>query len=422
MRSLFALVDCNSFYASCEQVFAPRLKGRPVVVLSNNDGCIIARSAEAKAVGLRMAEPFFEQQDLILKHGVQVFSANFALYGDMSNRVMEVLRQFSPRMEVYSIDEAFLDLSGFQGGREEHGRRIKKCVYRWTGIPTSIGIGPTKTLAKIANHIAKHDPAVAGVFDITDHPEIDRLLESIAVGDVWGIGRRYAKFLLARGVSNARQLRDLPDRFVKERMTVVGLRTVAELRGEPCLALEDLAGSKKNLLSSRSFGRPVAELWELEQAVAEYASLAAEKLRRQRSLAQTVSVFIETDSFRDGPQYANFHTSGLPLPTNYTPEIIGAAKEALGRIFRPGFSYKKAGVLLSQVVPEARLQLDAFAYDGGIQIKRSVMRAMDAVNQRLGRNTVYYAAQGVQRTWGMRQRRLSKRFTTRWDEIPIVKT
>jgi len=421
MRHLFALVDCNSFYASCEQVFDPRLKGRPVVVLSNNDGCVIARSAEAKAVGIRMGQPFFEQQELILRHGVQVFSANFTLYGDMSNRVMEVLRQFSPHMEIYSIDEAFLDLRGFRGNLEEYGRRIKSTVYRWTGIPVSIGIGPTKTLAKIANRISKHHLDTKGVFDITDHPEIDRLLEAVAVGDVWGIGRRFVKFLNSRGVTNARQLRDLPDKFVKQQMTVVGLRTVTELRGQPCLRLEDLAAFKKNLLSSRSFGRPLTERSEMEQAVAEYAALSAEKLRRQRSLASAVSVFIETDSFRQGPQYGNFATAGLAVPTAYTPEIIRAAEAALAKIWLPGYIYKKAGVLLSQVIPESDFQLDVFAYDGGIRIKRSLMKAMDAVNQRWGRNTVYYAAQGVQRPWGMRQKRLSKRFTTRWEEIPTVK-
>jgi DNA polymerase V len=421
MRPVFALVDCNSFYASCEQVFDPRLRNRPVVVLSNNDGCVIARSAEAKAVGIRMAEPFFEQQDLILKHGVQVFSANFTLYGDMSNRVMEVLRQFSPGMEVYSIDEAFLDLTGFQGSLEDYGRKIKNTVHRWTGIPTSIGIGPTKTLSKIANRIAKKEKAARGVFDITDHPEIDRLLESIEVGDVWGIGRRYAKFLNSRGVTNARQLRDLPVKFVRQRMTVIGLRTVTELRGQPCIELDQAVRDKKNLLSSRSFGQPVRERAEMEQAVAEYASMSAEKLRRQASRTSAVSVFIETDTFRDGPQYRNFATAGLPVPTAYTPEIIRAAHRALDRIFLPGYAYKKAGVMLSEVVPDSRVQLDAFAYDGGIQVKQSVMRAMDSINARMGRNKVFYAAQGMEKTWGMRQKRLSRRFTTRWDEIPTVK-
>ncbi len=421
MRPVFALVDGNSFYASCEHVFDPRLRNRPVVVLSNNDGCVIARSAEAKAIGIRMGQPFFEQQALILKHDVQVFSANFTLYGDMSNRVMEVLRQFSPAVEVYSIDEAFLDLTGFPGSLTDYGRRIKATVHRWTGIPVSIGIGPTKTLAKIANRLAKRDPQSGGVFDITDHPGIDRLLESIPVEDVWGIGRRYARFLMARGIQNARRLRDLPDKFVKQHMTVMGLRTVAELRGQPCIQLDQVVRDKKNLLSSRSFGRPVRERAELEQAVAEYASLSAEKLRRQRSRASAVSVFIETDTFRDKPQYRNFATTGLAVPSAYTPDIIRAARRALAAIFRPGFCYKRAGVLLSEVVPESRVQLDAFAYDGGIQIKQSLMQAMDSLNARLGRNRVFYAAQGVRRPWGMRQRRLSRRFTTRWDEIPTVK-
>jgi len=421
MRPVFALVDCNSFYASCEQVFDPRMRDRPVIVLSNNDGCVIARTAEAKAIGIRMAEPFFEQQELILKYDVQVFSANFTLYGDMSNRVMEVLRQFSPGMEVYSIDEAFLDLAGFQGDLTEYGRQIRATVKRWTGIPTSIGIGPTKTLSKVANRIAKRDRSAKGVFDITDHAEIDRILEAIEVGDVWGIGRRYAEFLNGRGVTNARQLRDLPDRFVRQRMTVMGLRTVTELRGEPCIELDQAVHDKKNLLSSRSFGQPVRERAEMEQAVAEYASMSAEKLRRQRSRASVVSVFFETDTFRDGPQYRNFATTGLAVPSAYTPDVIRAAHQALARIWRPGYSYKKAGVMLSEVVPDSRVQMDAFAYDGGIQVKQSVMRAMDSINARMGRNKVFYAAQGTDKTWGMRQKRLSKRFTTRWDEIPVVK-
>ncbi len=421
MRSSFALVDCNSFYASCEQVFDPQLRDRPVIVLSNNDGCVIARTAEAKAVGIKMAEPFFEQQDLILQHDVQVFSANFTLYGDMSNRVMEVLRQFSPGMEVYSIDEAFLDLTGFQGSLEDYGRKIKGTVYRWTGIPTSVGIGPTKTLAKIANRIAKRRKEAKGVFDITDHPDIDRILEGVEVGDVWGIGRRYARLLSGRGILNAKQLRDLPDKFVRQRMTVMGLRTVTELRGQPCIGLDEAVPDKKNLLTSRSFGQPVRKRAELEQAVAEYASMSAEKLRRQSSRASAVSVFIETDVFGDEPQYRNFATTGLAVPTAYTPDIIRAAHQALDRIFRLGYAYKKAGVMLSGVVPDSRVQLDAFAYDGGIQIKQSVMRALDSINIRMGRNKVFYAAQGVKRTWGMRQNKLSKRFTTRWDEIPTVK-
>jgi len=421
MRPIFALVDCNSFYASCEQVFDPRMRDRPVIVLSNNDGCVIARTAEAKAVGIKMAEPFFEQEELILKHDVQVFSANFTLYGDMSNRVMETLRQFAPRMEVYSIDEAFLDLAGFRGDLAEYGRKIRSTVRRWTGIPVSIGIGPSKTLAKVANRIAKRDAEQRGVFDITDRPDAGELLDRIEVGDIWGIGRRYAKLLNRHGIYNARQLRDAPDKFVRQHMTVMGLRTVTELRGEPCIRLDDVTHDKKNLMSSRSFGRPVRERADLEQAVAEYASLASEKLRRQQSLASLVHVFVETDSFRDGPQYRNFATVGMAMPSSYTPDLIRAAHQGLDRIFRPGFDYKKAGVMVSEVVPAATVQLDAFGRDGGVTVKRSVMRAMDAVNARMGRNKVFYAAQGTDKTWGMRQKRLSKRFTTDWDQIPTVK-
>jgi DNA polymerase V len=292
-RPLFALADCNSFYASCERVFNPALAGRPVVVLSNNDGCVIARTAEAKALGIVGFEPFFKYQHLIDRHRVAVYSANFTLYGDLSSRVMSVLRSFAPQTEVYSVDEAFLVLTGVAADPAQYCRGIKDTVKQWTGLPVSIGIGPSKTLAKLANRIAKKHAEHGGVFDITDRPDLDALLAGIDVQDLWGVGRRYAKFLKGRGVDTALQLRDLPDAFVKKHMTVTGLRTVEELRGHPCIGIEETRKPKQAILTSRSFGKDIGTLRELREAVAEFTAMSAEKLRSQRSAAAFVMVFLD---------------------------------------------------------------------------------------------------------------------------------
>ncbi len=427
MEQIFALADCNSFYASCERVFDPSLAGRPVIVLSNNDGCVIARTAEAKALGIVGFEPFFKYQSIIEKNNVAVYSANFTLYGDLSSRVMSVLRSFAPQTEVYSVDEAFLVLTGVAADPAQYCRGIKDTVKQWTGLPVSIGIGPSKTLAKLANRIAKQQAEHGGVFDLTDRPDIDALLDGVDVQDVWGVGRRYAAFLRSRGIGTALQLRDADDRFVKKHMTVMGLRTVEELRGHPCISIEELRKPKQAILTSRSFGKDIGTLRELREAVAEFTAMCAEKLRAQRSAAALVMVFLETNSFREGPQYSNAATIGITEPTDYTPALLAAAHQGLARIFKPGYPYKRCGVLLSGLVPTAEVQLDCFAAergpagDAGHAGKAALMGALDAVNARWGRNTLKYAAAGVERPWKMRQLKLSPRFTTQWEDLPVAK-
>ncbi len=420
METAFALVDCNNFYASCERVFDPRLAKLPVVVLSNNDGCIIARSEEAKVAGIRMGEPFFEQQELIDRHGIQVFSANFTLYGDMSNRVMETLKQFSPQMEIYSIDEAFLSLSGTAGQIENCAREIRRTVRQWTGIPVTVGLGPTKTLAKAANKLAKRMPDSKGVLNLFRDPALNDCLERLAVKDIWGVGFRYAKLLNRHGIHNARQLAGKSDRWIKQNMTVTGLRTVTELKGEPCIGLEHFTRPRKSLLTSRSFGKPIRDRIELGQAVASFTAASAEKLRRQGSAAAYVHVFIETSSFRDEPQYNNFFTQGLPAASSYTPDLIKCAAGALDKIFKPGYNFKRAGVMFSGLVPDNQVQLDMEGGREGTEQKQAVMRAVDRINRSRGRNTVFYAAQGADRPWKMRQLKLSPRYTTSWADLPVA--
>jgi DNA polymerase V len=419
MRKIFALVDCNSFYASCEKVFNPSLEGRPVIVLSNNDGCVIARTNEAKALGIAGFEPVFKYQEIIDRHNVAVFSANFTLYGDLSSRVMATLRQFTPNVEIYSIDEAFLSLTGMNINREAYCRNIRAVMKQWIGIPVSVGIGPTKTLAKLAHQIAKKDPN--GVLDITDHPKAEELLAGVQVKDIWGVGRQYSKLLNRHGIMNALQLRNANDEWVRRHMSVAGMRTVAELRGNPCIEDQETPPPKKCIMTSRSFGRDVHVREELEQAVAEFTTMCAEKLRKQKSKASMLMVFIGSNSFRDEPQYSNSITLGLPEATDYTPRLLELAHKGLKSIFKPGYSYKRAGVMLSGIGPRDIVQLDLLASAREKTGEQDIMRAVDAINARLGRGALKYAAAGIDRPWRMRQMKLSPRFTTRWADLPIVK-
>lgn len=423
MKTIFALVDCNNFYVSCERVFNPKLEEKPVIVLSNNDGCVVARSDEVKALGVKMGIPVFKCKDLIKKHRIHVYSSNYALYGDMSQRVMDTLAQFTPDLEIYSIDEAFLSLSGFTSlNLTQYGKHIKNTIKKWTGIPVSIGIGPTKTLAKIANHIAKKNPQFEGVFDITEHPQIDVLLDSIEVADVWGIGYQYSQFLNQNGIYTALQLKNAPDKWIKKHLTVVGLRTVDELRGISCIPLEQVAPPKKGIISSRSFGRPVETLPELKEAVATYVSRAAEKLRSQKSVASCVHVFLTTNRFKDEPQYSNYATFWLPIPTAYTPDLIHYAHQNLGKMFKPGYRYKKAGIMLTGILSQQQVQLNLITPSYHPSREKILMKTIDQINARWGSDTVKYAVAGIQRLWKMRQSKKSPRFTTHWKEIPVVRT
>jgi len=416
---VFALVDCNNFYASCERVFAPHLAKRPLVVLTNNDGCIIARSPEAKALGFKMAEPEFRARARLKRHNVAVFSSNYALYGDMSARVMSTLAEFTPRMEIYSIDEAFLDLAGFRDTRT-YAASIRSAVRQRTGIPVSIGIGPTKTLAKAANKLAKKRPEFEGVLDLTDHSGKERLLAGLDVEDVWGIGHRHAKRLKAKGVCTALAFMGLPREWVLKKMTVVGLHTWLELNGVSCIPMEMAPKPKQTIVSSRSFGRPVTTYEEMEQAMTRHASRAAERLRGEKGLASALLVFIQTNNFIEGePQYWSSQSAALAPPTAHTPHIVRTGREILERIFKTGYRYKKVGVMLSGIEAEATAQFSLLPSPG--EKGKNLMAALDRINAKWGRETLFMAAVGTERAWSMRQNHRSPRYTTVWGEIPVVK-
>ncbi len=421
MSPIFALADCNNFYASCERVFNPRLIGKPVIVLSNNDGCVVARSNEAKALGIAMGIPEFQIRTLIRRHQVEVFSSNYALYGDMSQRVMETLGQFCPEIEVYSIDEAFMDLSGFvQRNLAEYGQTIRATVRRWTGIPVSVGIAETKTLAKVANHVAKRSGVSAGVFDLTTAPNREDILRGFPVEEVWGVGPRTAQILKAQGIGTAYQLREADEPWIRKRFGVVGLRTVRELRGLSCLSLEDCPPPKQGITVSRSFGRPVETLAEMREAVATYLTRAAEKLRQEGLAVSVLTVFLQTNQFKDEPQYHNACTLTLPVATSVTSELLHTALRGITTIYRGGFRYKKAGVMLTGLMPASQVQTDLFDSQNRAR-SQSLMRAVDRLNDRMGEGTVQYGAVGLSPRWKAKFARRSPAYTTRWEEVVQAK-
>lgn len=417
----FALADCNNFYVSCERVFDPSLRGVPVVVLSNNDGCVIARSAEAKAIGVGMGEPAFKRQGFFHQNGVRVLSSNYALYGDMSERVMTILAASAPQAEVYSIDEAFLDLQGIRRP-DRLCRAMQARVKRWTGIPISVGIGPTKTLAKIAGHIAKKHPKFGGVFDITDHPRMDAILNWLPVGEVWGIGRQSVKKLEQGGVRTALEFSRQSDDWLRKKTNVTGLMTAMELRGIPCHELELNPSPRKAVLCSRSFGRPVSSQEEMQEAVAAYVARGAEKLRAEGSVAGLIRVFLLTNPHKMERQYKNAKDAALPVATDHTPTLIKAAQGLMAEIWKPGYNYKKAGVMLTGIEHKASRQLSLLNLPPTTDERDSqLMRCLDAVNERFGRAALQYAATGLGRPWKMRQLRKSPRYTTAWEELPVAK-
>ncbi|HYF02042.1 MAG TPA: translesion error-prone DNA polymerase V subunit UmuC [Patescibacteria group bacterium] len=415
MKAL-ALVDCNSFYVSCERAFNPRLIGKPIVVLSNNDGCVISRSDEAKALGIQMGEAFFVYRDLFKKHDVAVYSSNYALYGDMSHRVMSALKTLAPEVEIYSIDEAFLNLTGVKN-LDEHARKIRQTVLQWTKVPVSVGIAETKTLAKIAAKFTKR-PKAHGVVNLVGSPYIDYTLKNTKVRDIWGIGRQLSKLLEKNRICNALDLRDKDDNWIRQNMTVVGLRTVHELRGIPCLSLEDVP-AKKQIICSRSFGRGVITFEDLRESVSMHMTRAAEKLCRQRSVAGALSVSIYTGRF-DEKQYCNCLTIQLPIPSNFTPELLKYAHFLLERIFKKGYIYKKSGIMLMNITPETSVQENLFIEPVPAH-QQQLMKTLDLINHRFGRNTVKFASSGVGQEWKMKQEHKSPSYTTRWNDIPVVK-
>ena len=414
-----ALVDCNNFYASCERVFNPRLIGRPVVVLSSNDGCVIARSEEAKALGIVMGAPAFKNKEIFRRHAVEVMSSNYALYGDMSARVMSVLRSHAPGIEVYSIDEAFLALDDGQG--ESFTRELRAQVRQSTGIPVSVGIASTKVLAKLANRVAKKTPGLNGVFDLTAAGDPDEVLARVACGDIWGIGTRLAARL--GGIRTARDLKHADMAWVRRELGVVGERIARELNGIPCLKLEEMPPPKKGIASARSFGSPVEALAELEEALATYTARVAEKLRAGHLLASHVHVFVTTNPFSTSQhQYTAGAQTTLLCPSNGTPELMTAALSLLRKIYRPGHLYKKTGIFVTELVSDQCVQLSLFDQPVGEAAPRKALEAaVDQLNRRYGTNTVRYGAMGIQQRWGMRQKRKSQGFTTRWGELPVAR-
>lgn len=428
-RPVVALVDCNSFYASCEKVFRPELKDKPVVVLSNNDGCIIARSKEAKALNIDMGQPFHKVRHLLYQHHVTCFSSNYALYGDMSRRVMQALSQFTPNLEVYSIDEAFLDLTGIiinvdAKKLENYSREIKQYVYRATGIPVSIGIAETKVLAKIANKYAKKNEVCQGVFCLPLGSERDPILAQVEVQDIWGIGGKLSLRLQRYGITNAKALRDADPQSIQYeplKMGIVGARMVWELRGIPCLDYELIVPNKKEIACTRSFGKPVTTLSEMKQSIATYTSRVAEKARKQHSVAGMITVFLLTNPFiPNDPQYYNSRLIKLPVPTSTTSELIFYATRAITLIFRHGYRYKKSGVILSNLMSEDAVQSNLFDERDRAKDNR-LMQTMDAINFSFGSGTVQYASCGVKPGWHLRAEFLSPRYTTRWEEIACVR-
>lgn len=418
---MFALVDCNNFYASCERVFNPSLNGKPVVVLSNNDGCVIARSNEAKQLGIKMGEPAFKIVDFLEKNKVAVFSSNYQLYGDMSQRVMNMLAQFTPEIEIYSIDEAFLNLSGLCIDPEAYAQQIRKSIFKGTGIPVSVGIGFTKVLAKMANHYAKKNPENKGIFVLAGQEKIDACLKQFEAKEVWGIGRQYASLLLENDVKTAWDLINMPENWIRKQMTVVGLRIKKELEGISCLPMELIVPTKKAICTSRSFGESQTELEPIKEAVATFASKCAHKLRKQQTCAGVMMVFIHTNGFKnEEPQYAQNFVYKLPVATNSSFELIKYALFALQHIFKKGYHYKKAGVIVSEIVPATQVQGSLF--DTVDRQQHSViMKMMDQINCRYGSNTLKIAAQGSGWKWRLRQEKLSRCYTTRLNEIIEVK-
>lgn len=420
-----ALIDGNSFYCSCERVMRPALEGRPLVVLSNNDGCAIARTQEAKDLGIKMGDPWFKIKHLEHSHGLLALSANFALYGDLSARMMNVIGQFSPLQEIYSIDESFLDLTGIPGPGRELGTSIRDRVKQWVGIPTCVGIGPTKTLAKLANHLAKKVPRLQGVCDLSniDHQARLRAMRHVPVDDVWGVGRRLAPQLKAMGMHTAADLAQAAPARIQSKFSVVLARTVSELAGQACIPWEDSPPDKQQIMCSRSFGAPVTALADLQQAVAVFVSRAAEKLRGQDSTTAAVQVFIRTSPFRDTPQHSGSTVIRIER-TNNTAALISVVSNGLRRIYRPGFPYAKAGVCLIDIEGQERTAAQLSLFDCATAASRGascdgLMSVLDKLNERYGKATVLAAKALADKDapWQMRQERMTPAYTTRWNEI-----
>ncbi|GAB1232383.1 Y-family DNA polymerase [Ferrigenium sp. UT4] len=424
-----ALVDCNNFYVSCERVFNPKLEGKPVVVLSNNDGCAVARSNEVKALGVKMGEPWFKMEKMAKQHGIIALSSNYTLYGDMSARVMSILSEFSDQQEVYSIDECFLGLEGFASEYlVEHGQKIRRAVRKQTGIPVCVGIADTKTLSKLANHCAKKGFAGSdGVCDFGRLPEaqLSKLFKSIAVGEIWGVGRQIGTKLAVMGIETVEALRRADPEYIRQQFSVVVERTIKELNGIPCIELEQAGTPRQQIMVSRSFGQPVTSIEDLSESVAYFATTAAMKLRKDGSVASSLCVFVRTNPFKENE--AQYHRSlvvPLSRPSADTAKIVSAAMAGLKQVFKPGFRYKKSGVLLMGLQGKDTVQPDLFdqPMDQPMDQAKSEarMKIMDQINQKMGKGSVTIAAVGVGQRWAMRRERKSPGYTSEWEELPIA--
>ena len=414
-----ALIDCNSFYVSCERLFNPKIRRKPVVVLSNNDGCIVSRSNEAKALGIKMGEPYFKEKEIIVKNNVQVFSSNYSLYGDISRRVMRTLKRFNSDIEIYSIDEAFLDLSNFSDNEIENvGHEIRSVVLKWTGIPTSIGIAKTKTLSKVANHIAKKKQS--GVVSLIGIENIDPILEKVEINDVWGIGKQLTKFYHQNGIYNAKQLKNKSNTWIKKSSNVLSSRTAMELRGIPCIDLETTTSKRKSCVVSRSFGQRIEKYQELKEAIAGYSLNASEKIRSESLVTKSITVFVRTSPFQNRYGfYSNSKTIDLPISTNNSIEIVKTALHALTSIFKNGYRYQKAGIMLSHL-SESTNNKNLFSTEKDEKIN-SLMKSIDNTNYRYGRSTLSLASAGVHKKWNSKKEYCSRIDTADFYSLPTIK-
>lgn len=419
----YFLIDCNNFYCSCERLFRPDLAKKPVIVLSNNDGCFISRSDEVKHLGIPMGAPYFKYKEEVERMGAEIFSANFTLYGDISNRVMNILRSYGSQIEVYSIDEAFLYFKGIDDKSlikmaEEIHYKIKK----WVGIPVSIGIGNTKTLAKLANKVARQkNPYKTNVYNIMYAPNVDDVLRTLPVGLVWGIGRKSEEYLTYHGKKTVYDLKYAADKWLQNKMGIVGVRIAWELREFSCIALEDVRPMKKGITSSRSFGRPITTLKELRESIATYVSRAAEKLREDKCLAGCIQVYVLTDRFKQENYYSNSFTVPIPAPTAYTPMLSKCAIAGLQRIYKPRQRYKKAGIMLTGIVPDNQQQGNLFHDKTETDRQMKLMNAFDAINTRFGRHVLRFAAEGAIQLWSAKSEQRSPSYTTEWKRLVSVR-
>jgi DNA polymerase V len=421
MSNIYALIDCDNFYVSCERIFRPDLNNKPIAVLSNNDGCIVSRSNEVKALGIKMGTPYFEIEELEKEQNIEIFSSNYALYSDISQRIVRTLEKFSPEIEVYSIDESFLKLNIDKDRCTEYGKNIRETILKEVGVPTTVGIAYTKTLIKVASKVAKKNPEYKGVLSLLDTENNDKYLDMVEIDDIWGVGRKYSTWLKDRGINTAKALKYADIQKIRKRMTVGGYRTVMELNNVECIPLDEQPPTKKSIVSSKSFGELTTSLSDIKKELARDVTRAGEKLRKENCMTGYLSVFITTSRFRK-PYYSNSIGIKLPYPVSDTSTLTKYALKGLEQIFRKGYKYKKTGVMLTDISPINDVQLN-FAVDNYLshtKQSRKVMESIDSINRKWGRDTVKVAAMGVRDKSLMKQEKKSPRYTTSWEEMPVA--